>query len=73
MDDSSRSFREALEYRIAVRLFNSAFEACNRLSQSDRDALLKEIAKRVLDNLPQVHSKNEQNPAKIVGIEITQL
>jgi hypothetical protein len=72
MDDSSKSFREALEYKIAIRLFNSAFEACNRLSQSDRDVLLKEIAKRVLDNLPQVHSKKEQNPAKIVGIEITQ-
>jgi hypothetical protein len=70
MDDSKRSFREDLEYRIAVRLFESAFEACSRLPANDRDALLKDIAKRVLENLPQAISE-EQKSIKIIGIEIT--
>ena len=37
-----------LDYRIAVRLFESAFEACERLPDQDQRILLDEIAKRVV-------------------------
>ena len=47
MDDRKRSYGETLDYRIALRLFESAFEARERLHDYDQQLLLKEIAKRV--------------------------
>ena len=69
MDESKRSFKEALDYRIAVRRFESAFEACDRLVQEDRELLLRQIAERVLGSLPNPTSQ-KQKTVEIVGIEI---
>ena len=71
MDERKRSFDEALEYRIAVRRFESAFEAYERLPHEDRQLLLTEVAKRVLRQLP--HAPPEgQRAVKVIGIEIKQ-
>jgi hypothetical protein len=51
MDDFKRAFDERLAYRIAARRFESAFEACQKLSPEDRQLLLKEIGDRVLKQL----------------------
>jgi hypothetical protein len=69
MDESKRSFKEAFDYRIAVRRFESAFEACDRLLQQDRESLLRQIAERALDRLPTPRSQ-KQKTVEIVGIEI---
>jgi hypothetical protein len=69
MDDRKRSVAEQLDYRIAVRLFESAFEACARLSDQDQRILLGEIAKRA----SQKTGPAEEQKAKaiqILGIEI---
>ena len=69
MDDRERSFSEALEYRTAVRHFECAFAACERLHHEDRVSLLKEIAKRLLQQLPPAPSA-EPKTVQIMGIEI---
>jgi hypothetical protein len=69
MDDRKRSVAEQLDYRIAVRLFESAFEACERLSDQDQRILFGEIAKRA----SQKTGPAEEQKAKaiqILGIEI---
>jgi hypothetical protein len=48
MDDLERAFDEKVAYRIAARQFESAFEACQKLSQEHRQLLLKEIADRAI-------------------------
>ena len=69
MDESKRLFKEAFDYRIAVRRFKSAFEACERLVQEDRELLLRQIAERALGSLPNPMSQ-KQKTVEIVGIEI---
>jgi len=69
MDERKRSFEEVLEYRVAVRRVESAFEACERLPYEDRQLLLKKIAERVLQQLPNALSE-EQKAVKVIGIEI---
>jgi hypothetical protein len=69
MDDHKRTFEEKLAYRIAARRFESAFEACQQLSQDDRQLLLKEIAERILPQLGNTHSEGRIAP-KVLGIEI---
>ena len=72
MDDRIRSFDELLEYRIAIRRFESAFEACERLADEKRRLLLKEVATRVSQQMPHAPSE-EQTEVKVIGIEIKQL
>ena len=71
MDDRKRSFGEGVNYRVAARLFDSAFEACERLPHADQQLLLKEIAKRILRQMPNPPSE-EQRAVKVIGIEIKQ-
>ena len=47
-----RSSAQTLDYRIAVGRFKSALEASERLSEDDRELLLKDIARRILQQLP---------------------
>jgi predicted XRE-type DNA-binding protein len=67
--DDARSFAAKLDYRMAVRRFESAFEACERLTEADRQLLFKEIAERVNQHLRQAQPK-EQKAVKVIGIEI---
>jgi hypothetical protein len=69
MADSKRSFKDALDYRIALRRFESAFEACERLVAEDRELLLRQIAERALGQLPKATAQKPKT-VEIVGIEI---
>ena len=62
MEDHKRSFGENLAYRIAARRFESAFEACQQLSESDRQLLLKETAERILHFLPKTPAAKQSAP-----------
>ena len=69
MDDRKRSVAEQLDYRIAVRLFESAFEACARLSDQDQRILLGEIAKRASQKTGPAQEQKAK-AIQILGIEI---
>jgi hypothetical protein len=69
MDDRKRSVAEQLDYRIAVRLFESAFEACERLSDQDQRILLGEIAKRASQTIGPAEEQKAK-AIQILGIEI---
>jgi hypothetical protein len=71
MEDDNESFGQAAEHRMAIRLFDAAFGASKRLPYADQQALLKEIAKRILREIPNA-SPEEQKAVRIVGIEIGQ-
>lgn len=43
---------QTMEFRIAVGRFESALEASERLSDDDRELLLRDIAKQILQQLP---------------------
>jgi hypothetical protein len=62
---------QSLPYRIAARLFDSAFTACERLPQTEKLMLLREVGKRILQNMPD-SSPKEPKPATVVGIETRQ-
>ena len=69
MDDHKRDFSEELDYRIALRRFESAFEACQRLPDEDRESLLRDIARQILEQLPN-DLPREQRPVQVIGVEI---
>jgi hypothetical protein len=71
VNDDKRSLREGLDYRIAVRLFDSAFEACKRLPQADQQFLLREVAKRIVEQVLNTRSEG-QTAVNVIGIEIKQ-
>jgi len=73
--DHDRSFGRNIDYRIAVRMFESAFQACERLPDEDKQLLFREVAKRLLDQIPNNRSEEpttEPTAVKILGIEIKQ-
>ena len=69
MDDRKRSIGEEVDYRMAARRFDFAFEACERLPYADQQLLLQEAAKRILRQMPNPPSE-EQTAVKVIGIEI---
>jgi hypothetical protein len=71
MDDDKRAFREAWEYRVAVRRFQSAFEAVARLQGADRQLLLEQVAEWLLEQVPKLPSK-EPKAAEVESVETNQ-
>jgi hypothetical protein len=71
MDDDRRAFKEAWDYRVAVRRFESAFEAAERLPVAERQLLLEQVARWLLQHIQNFRSE-EQKTVKVVGIEINQ-
>ena len=62
---------DTIAYRIAARMFESAFAACERLPETSRQLLLREIGKRVLKNISPSPTAAVK-PIQIVGVEIKQ-
>lgn len=61
----------SLSYRVAVRLFDSAFAACERLSHEEQQLLLREIGTRLLQSIPKSEIPAEApQPVKITGISV---
>ena len=71
MNEQEQNPVETLAYRIAARMFESAFAACERLPEPGRQLLLREIGKRVLKNISPSPTEAVK-PIQIVGVEIKQ-
>ena len=71
MADRKRSSAKTRDYLIAAGLFESAFEACKRLSSEDQELLLRKIEKQWLRRLQTVQPK-QYKAVEIIGIEIKQ-
>jgi hypothetical protein len=71
MDDRKRSFTKERDYRIAAGLFESALEACKRLSSEDQQSLLAKIEQRWSRRPPTAQPKRYKT-VEIIGIEIKQ-
>ena len=52
MTDREQSFREKLEYKIALRKINSAFEACSKFEAEDKKMLLEVMGNLLLQHDP---------------------
>jgi hemerythrin len=72
MDDDRRAFREAWEHRVAVRRFQSAFEAADRLPEADRQLLLEQVGEWLLQHIPNVPAQ-EQKAAEVESIQTNQV
>ena len=63
--------QESLSYRVAVRLFDSAFAACDRLPQAEQQLLVREIGVRLLQRMPNPDiAAAAPQPVQIKGISI---
>jgi DNA polymerase I-like protein with 3'-5' exonuclease and polymerase domains len=62
---------ETIAYRMAARMFESAFAACERLPETSRQLLLREIGKRILKNISPPPTEAVKR-IEIVGVEIKQ-
>lgn len=66
-----RFSQESLSYRMALRLFDSAFAACERLPYEEQEALIREIGTRLLQRMPKSAVTAEPPPAvKITGLRV---
>ena len=72
MDDDRAAFREAWKYRVALRRFQSAFEAAEQLAEAERQMLLEQVANWLLQHMPNVPSE-EPKTAEVVAIEMNQV
>jgi hypothetical protein len=52
MADGGRSFKEKLEYQIALRKIESAFEACSKFGEADKQSLYEEIGNQLFQHVP---------------------
>jgi len=71
MDDDRRAFSKAWKYRMAVRRFQSAFEAVDGLADAERRLLLEQVANWLLEHMPGVPSQ-EPRTAEVAS-EIDQV
>jgi hypothetical protein len=71
MNDDRSAFRESWKYRVAVRRFQSAFEAAEGLAEAERRLLLEQVGSWLLQHMPSVPS-GESKTAKVVHVEISQ-
>jgi len=61
---------DSLAYRVASRLFESAFAAWDALPEADRQRLLKDVSNRVTKMLPP--SKELVKAVQVLRVEIKQ-
>jgi len=61
---------DSVAYRVASRLFESAFAACDALPEADRQLLLKDVSNRVTKMLPP--SKELVKAVQVLRVEIKQ-
>ena len=71
MNEQKQNREESVAYRIAARMFESAFTACERLPEADRQFLLREIGKRILKTISKFPAETAK-PVQVLGVEIKQ-
>ena len=62
---------QTLVYRIATRMFESAFTACERLPEADQQLLLREIGKRIVKKISRPPPETAKQ-IQVIGVEIKQ-
>jgi hypothetical protein len=67
---TERNSKELADARIARHLFETALATCDRLPDAERDRLLMEIAKQILQRIEKDRSAAAPRAVRIVGIEI---
>jgi hypothetical protein len=77
MDECESKDLKALRYRIAARQFEFALESCERLPREDQELLLREVAGRILQQLPTALQRKvpiaefeNESVVKVLGVEI---
>jgi len=71
MNEQKENRGESIAYRVAARMFESAFAACERLPEAEQQFLLREIGKRILKNISQLPTETAK-PVQVLGVEIRQ-
>ncbi len=71
MSGQKQNPEETLAFRVAKRMFESSFAACERLPEAEQQVLLREIGKRVLKSIPSPPTETVK-PIRVVGIQIEQ-
>jgi len=71
MNEQQQNPVQTMAYQIAARMFKSAFAACERLPEADRQLLLREIGERILKEIS-LAPREAVKPVQIVGVEIRQ-
>lgn len=54
MTDGEKSFKDKLEFQIALRKIDSAFEACSRFEGADKKTLFEAIGNLLFQHAPPV-------------------
>lgn len=66
-----RPHQESWSYRMAIRLFDSAFAACDHLPPEEQQSLVREIGARLLQRIPKPDVAAEASqPVTIRGVSI---
>lgn len=68
--DRKHSQLEGLDYRIAVSRFESAFEACTRLQEDDRELLLTTMAQQMLSQFGSSNDIATSDTAVPLGVGV---
>ena len=71
MSGQKQNPEETLAFRVAKRMFESSFAACERLPEAEQQVLMREIATRLLKKIPQPPTETVK-PIRVVGIQIEQ-
>jgi len=72
MNEQKQSRGESVAYRVAARMFESAFAAWERLPEAEQQLLLREIGKRVRQKISPPPPTEAAKPVQVLGIEIKQ-
>jgi hypothetical protein len=71
MSDPQEDAPESSANRTAARLFDSAFEALDRLPHAQQQSMLREVMKRSLGYIPDALPRASKE-VQIVGVKIKQ-
>lgn len=71
MERPNSHSQESFSYRMAIRLFDSAFSACGRLTLEEKERVLREVGERLLHLMPKSDISGEApDQVKIIGLSI---
>jgi len=70
MNQHKQTPEYTVAYRVAIRMFERAFAACERVPEIDRQLLLQEISRRITQMVHATDEPVKPKPIQVVGIEI---
>ena len=70
MNQPKQAPEYTVAYRVAARMFESAFAACERVPEVDRQLLLQDVSNRITQMLHATNEPAKPKPIRVVGVEI---